>query len=222
MKILLVEDEDLIREFEVAYLKKAGYEVIEAKDGKEALDLWYKDKYDLVVLDLNLPYIDGITVCKKIRAKSQLPIIMVTARAEEIDELLGLEIGADDYIKKPFSPAVLTARVKVLLRRNEAHTITIEDLIINPETMMVTLKDKEVRLTVTQFNILYTLAKSPGVVFTRNQILDKAYTNDSLPPDILDRTIDAHIKSIRKALEKDHADPKYIVTVIGRGYKFAS
>ncbi len=219
MKILVVEDEDTIREVEKAYLLRAGFKIIEAEDGKEALEKFKNDKFDLVLLDLNLPYIDGIEVCKKIRQTSNVPLIMATARVEEIDEIVGLEIGADDYIKKPFSPSVLVARVQSLLRRSGHEVIEIQGLIIDPEKMLVKVAEKEVNLTTTQFNILYTLASKPGKVFTRDEILDKAY-DETLPKDVLDRTVDAHIKSIRKAIEKNPKKPEFVITVIGKGYKF--
>lgn len=219
MKILLVEDEDTIREVEKGYLLRAGYAVVEARDGESAISKFKKESFDLVVLDLNLPIKDGIQVCKEIRETSLLPIIMVTARIEEIDEIIGLEVGADDYIKKPFSPNVLVARVQSLLRRTAKDIIEIGDLKIDPEKMRVEKDGEKIEFTTTQFNILYTLAKSPGRVYSREEILDKAY-DDILPADILDRTVDAHIKAIRKLIEKNTRKPKYLLTVIGRGYKF--
>lgn len=219
MKILLVEDEESIREVEKAYLQRSGYTVTEAYDGQDAINKFSMDTFDLVVLDLNLPEKDGIQVCKEIRNKSTLPIIMVTARVEEIDEIIGLEIGADDYIKKPFSPNILIARVQSLLRRLGTEKLTHGALSIDPQKMLVYKDSKEIQLTTTQFNILYTLAKQPGKVFTRDEILDRAY-DDILPNEVLDRTIDAHIKSIRKAIEKDAKEPQYVLTVIGKGYKF--
>jgi DNA-binding response OmpR family regulator len=219
MQILIVEDESTIREVEKAYLERAGYSVLEAEDGEKALDLFSHNKVDLVLLDLNLPKVDGINVCKQIRALSGVPIIMVTARVEEMDELIGLEIGADDYIKKPFSPSVLVARVQALLRRIGEAALKIGDLEIDPEKMTVTRSGKLINLTTTQFNILYTLARTPGKVFTRDQIMEHAY-NDPVERDVLDRTIDVHIKSIRKLLETDPKNPKYILTMIGKGYKF--
>lgn len=219
MKVLIVEDEAPIREVEVAYLKQSGYITLEAENGTKALELFEKENPDLVLLDLNIPEIDGVKVCKKIREKSNIPILMVTARVEEIDELIGLESGADDYIKKPFSPTILVARVKSLLRRIGDKKLEFGSIVIDPEKMEIRKGDRIINLTTTQFNILYTLAKSPGKVFTRDEILDRAY-NDSIPPDVLDRTVDAHIKSIRKSIEDDTKTPKYILTVIGRGYKF--
>lgn len=216
-KILVIEDESSIREIEVAYLKQAGFEVDEVEDGKQALLKISEKKYDLLVLDLNLPEVDGLQVCKTVRETSNVPIVMVTAKVEEIEELIGLESGADDYVKKPFSPAILVARVKKCLERVGENKLEIFDLTIDPERMEVIQSGKVIEMTTTQFNILYTLANNPGKVFTRDEILDRAY-DGTLPPDILDRTVDAHIKTIRKKLDdKD----KYILTVIGRGYKFA-
>ena len=220
MKILVVEDEDTIREVEKAYLVRAGFTVLEAVDGNEAIEVFNKNKPDLILLDLNLPVKDGIEVCKEIRTKSNIPVIMATARVEEIEEIIGLEVGADDYIKKPFSPSVLVARVQSLLRRAGSEKLEIKDLVIDPERMLVLRNDSKINLTTTQFNILYTLASRPGKVFTRDEILDKAY-DETLPKDVLDRTVDAHIKSIRRVLEDNPKKPKYVLTVIGRGYKFS-
>lgn len=219
MKILLVEDEAPIREVQKLYLEKEGYSIVEASNGNEAVKIFEDSNPDLVVLDLNLPEKDGIEVCKEIRSIANTPIVMVTARVEEIDELLGLEVGADDYVKKPFSPSVLVARVQALLRRIGERRIEIDDIIIDPELMRVEKGDDRIELTTTQFNVLYTLAMRPGKVFTRDEILDKAY-DEVLPKDVLDRTVDAHIKAIRKKIEPDTKNPKYILTVIGKGYKF--
>lgn len=219
MKILVVEDEQTIREVEVAYLKQAGYDVHEACDGEEGLEYIKSEDYDLVILDVNLPKISGFELCKRLRENSQVPVIMVTARIEEIDELVGLESGADDYIKKPFSPAILVARVKALLRRYDESAIEVGPLYIDPEKMLVKKGNSKLDLTTTQFNILFTLARTPGKVFSRDEILDRAYDN-TIPPDVLDRTVDAHIKSIRKQIEDDTKNPKLLLTVIGKGYKF--
>lgn len=219
MKILIVEDENTIREVEVAYLKQSGFSVMEAIDGERAIEIFKKEKIDLVVLDINLPKKNGLEVCKEIRKTSQVPIIMVTARVEEIDEIIGLDAGADDYLKKPFSPSVLVARVRALTRRIEEGVIQVGELKIDPEKMIVFKNEDKILLTTTQFNILYTLAKNKGRVYTRDEILDRAY-DSYLPPDVLDRTIDAHIKGIRKKIEDDTKEPKYILTVVGKGYKF--
>lgn len=217
--ILIVEDEGTIREVIAAYLTRAGHATLEAADGEEALELFEKHKIDLVILDLNLPKLDGITVCKAIRAKSQVPIMMVTARIEEMDELIGLEIGADDYIKKPFSPNILVARAETLLRRLGDTALHIHGLEIDPSKMTVFKDGKELKLTTTQFNILYLLARNQGRVYTREEILERS-TPDFLEKDVLWRTVDAHIKSIRKAIEDKPDSPRYILTVIGKGYKF--
>lgn len=217
--ILIVEDENAIREVIAAYLARAGHKVVEAADGKQALELFGNQKIDLVVLDLNLPEMNGIEVCKAIRQKSQVPIIMVTARIEEMDELIGLEIGADDYIKKPFSPNILVARVETLLRRLGDSALHINGLEIDPTKMTVFKNGKELKLTTTQFNILYLLARNQGRVYTREEILERS-TPDFLEKDVLWRTVDAHIKSIRKTIEETPEKPQLIVTVIGKGYKF--
>ncbi|MEP7104106.1 MAG: response regulator transcription factor [Candidatus Dojkabacteria bacterium] len=223
MKVLIVEDENSIREVEAAYLSHSGFEVVEAVDGKEALNTFAHHKFDLVILDINLPEINGITVCKKIRETSNIPIIMVTARAEDIDELVGFECGADDYIKKPFTPSILVARVTAVLKRISGAKLENEYLAIDPEKMNIKVKQgdesKVVEVTTTEFNILYTLMKNPGKVFTRYEIIDRAYDN-SLDADILERTVDVHIKNLRKKLNILKNLPEFVITVIGKGYKF--
>lgn len=222
MKILVVEDENSIREVEAAYLKRSGYSVLEAEDGKKAFEMFKTETPDLVLLDLNLPEIDGINLCKKIREiNKSIPIIMVTARVEEIDEIIGLEIGADDYIKKPFSPNILVARVASLLRRFVPTKIDIGDLSIDADRMSVLKKGETILLTTTQFSILHLMAQNPGKVFSRDEILERI-SSDYLPKDVLERTVDAHIKTIRKLIEDDTKKPQYIITVIGKGYKFNS
>lgn len=221
-KILLVEDEDEIRQIEKDYLVRDGYRITEACTGKEALNFFELERYDLVVLDLNLPIVDGIEVCKRIRNSSGVPIIMVTARTKEVDELLGLNIGADDYLKKPFSPKVLMARVKALLKRPELTNgngiMKCRDLTLNIEKRVVARGKKEIKLTTIQFNLLALLMSNKGKVFSRDELIDKGY-NSSLPPEIFDRTIDSHIKNIRKAIG-DNGNFKFIATVRGVGYKF--
>jgi DNA-binding response OmpR family regulator len=221
MTVLIAEDEAPIREVERLYFEREGFTTIETESGKEAISLFLKNKnkINLVILDLNLPERSGIEVCREIRKISAVPIIMVTARTQELDELLGLEIGADDYIKKPFSPGILVARAKTILRRQQLGVVSIGDLTIDPEKMTVKKRDQQIRVTTTQFMILYTLASTPGKVFTREEILTKAY-DSQLHGEIFDRTIDAHIKTIRKLIEDDPKNPQYIITMIGRGYKF--
>lgn len=219
MNILVVEDENSIREIETAYLQKAGYTIYEAETGTKALSIFEKTNIELVILDINIPEIDGITVCKTIRSKSQVPIIMVTARTEDADELIGLECGADDYIKKPFNPTVLVARVKALLKRTNSTTLSNQYITIDPEKQQVKVNNKLIELTTTEFNILVTLFKNPGKVFNRENIILKAY-NDFDSSDILDRTVDVHIKNIRRKLKVEDDLPEFILTVIGKGYKF--
>lgn len=216
-KILVVEDEASIREVIKKYLERAGFSVEEAASGEVAL-LKYNQHIDLIILDLNLPNVDGIEVCRQIKRKVNIPIIMVTARNQETDELNGLQIGAEDYIKKPFSPKVLVARVQALLRRPKEKPAT-GSLIIDEEKMLVKKAGKDINLTTTQFKILQTLASRPSKVFTRAELLASSGEEKRLKQ-AMERTIDAHIKSIRKLIEDDPENPKYIKTVIGAGYKY--
>lgn len=219
MKILIVEDEPAIREFEVTYLRDAGYEVIEAADGQAAIDIFKQNKIDLAVVDVNLPILDGFAVCKAIRTTSAMPILIVTARGSDEDEVKGLEMGADDYIKKPFNPNVLVARAQALLRRHATKQLQFKDLVIDPETMSVTRAGQSVALTTTRFNLLLALASHPGAVLSRAQLVDQIYS-DPAGHFVYDRTIDAHIKALRQAIETDPKQPQYIETVIGSGYRF--
>jgi DNA-binding response OmpR family regulator len=219
MVILIVEDEPSIREVEVAYLTQAGYETLEAADGQAAVDLFAANKPDLAIVDLNLPGMSGLDVCRTIRHTSTIPILIVTARTSDDDEVRGFEVGADDYLKKPFNPNVLVVRVQALLRRQTTKRLTFADLHITPSTMSVIKDGKPIELTTVQFNLLLALASRPNVVFSRTQLVDTIYSN---PGDhfIYDRTIDAHIKALRKRIEADPHNPRYIQTVIGAGYRF--
>ena len=223
--ILLIEDDAEIRGIEKDYLVKEGYRILEARDGRQAHAVFGSEAVDLVVLDLNLPGLDGVQVCKAIRSSSGVPIIMLTARTKEIDELLGLEVGADDYIKKPFSPRILVARVKALLKRPElvagGQELDIADLHFDIAKMTLTRGETRIDLTSIQFNILLTLAQHQGRIFSRDELLERGY-DTALAPDIFDRTIDAHIKNIRKQIEVDTQKPRYIVTIRGRGYAFGA
>lgn len=220
MKILVVEDEASIREFEVTYLRDAGYQTIEAADGVTAVELFKTQQPDLVVLDINLPGMSGLEVCGAIRAASTTPILMVTARDSDEDEVAGLSMGADDYIKKPFNPNVLVARVQALLRRNEtSKRLQFKGLTIDPETMSVTRGDTSITLTTTRFNLLLVLASHPRVVLSRAQLVDQIYSDPS-SHFVYDRTIDAHIKALRQAIETDPKHPQFIETVVGSGYRF--
>lgn len=220
MKILVVEDESSIREVISAYLKKEGYEVFEASSGTRALELFNFHKFDLILLDLNLPGIDGTEVCRKIRITSNVPIIMITARIQDADELAGLNLGADDYIKKPFNPAVMVARVKGILKRNDStEVITRGEIEINPSTCIVSVNGNAIELTSTEFNIIHLLASNPGRVYNRDEIITRAYSKD-FAAEILDRTVDVHIKNIRKKIKKAGKESEVIKTVVGKGYKF--
>jgi DNA-binding response OmpR family regulator len=220
MTILVVEDEPSIREVEIAYLSEAGYEVVAVSDGREALDAFQKHELDLAIIDLNLPGVSGLEVCKIIRETSALPILIVTARNSDEDEMKGFEIGADDYIKKPFNPNVLVARVQALLRRHgETKQLQFNNLSIDPATMSVVKDNKPITLTTTRFNLLVALASQPNVVLSRAQLVDRIYSDPS-SHFVYDRTIDAHIKALRKQIETDPHAPRYIETVIGAGYRF--
>ncbi|MBI9044766.1 MAG: response regulator transcription factor [Anaerolineaceae bacterium] len=222
-RILVVDDETKIIKIARDYLEKNGFRVLSAADGKTALAVFRNEKPDLIVLDLMLPEMDGLDVCKAVRKSSEVPIIMLTARSEETDRLIGLEIGADDYISKPFSPRELVARVKAVLRRSQkGHRnpgiIQTLNLLIDLEGHSIKKDGKSLHLTRNEFNILSILARNPGQVLSREQILDHLY---GIAYDGFDRSIDAHIKNLRKKLEDDPANPLYIQTVYGIGYKFA-
>ncbi len=221
MTILVVEDEPSIREFEVAYLNDAGYKTIEAADGQAALEICREQQIDLAVVDINLPKLDGFAVCKTIRSSaSVIPILIVTARDSDEDEVKGLSMGADDYIKKPFNPNVLVARVQALLRRHDTtKQLRFNGLVINPETMLVIREGESITLTTTQFNLLLALAVRPRVVLSRAQLVDQIYSDPS-SHFVYDRTIDAHIKALRQSMERDPKKPQYIETVVGSGYRF--
>jgi DNA-binding response OmpR family regulator len=220
--ILIIEDETELSRVLRSYLEKAGMSVISATRGDTGLGLWEREQPDLVLLDLNLPGMDGLDVAREIRRKKETPIIMVTARVDEMDRLIGLEIGADDYVAKPYSPREVVARVRAVLRRagsnqNQARRIIIEDIEIDLDAHSVRRTGQELDLTPTEFNLLATLGGYPGRAFTRLQLLEAiqgtAYEG-------YERTIDAHIKNLRAKLEPDPRTPKYIETVFGVGYRF--
>jgi two-component system alkaline phosphatase synthesis response regulator PhoP len=221
--ILLVDDEPRIAAIGADYLRHAGYAVLTAADGAIALQLARTTAPDLIVLDLGLPKVDGVQVARTLRAESNVPIIMLTARVEESDRLLGLEIGADDYVTKPFSPRELVARVKAVLRRANQNAakhavIRLGDLTIDRERLTVSRDGSAIDLTATEFHLLATLAKQPGRIFTRAQLLDAVRGGEG---ESFDRAIDAHVKNIRRKLEPDTRNPRYILTVYGVGYKVA-
>ncbi|MDD4335632.1 MAG: response regulator transcription factor [Desulfotomaculaceae bacterium] len=222
-KILIVDDEDKIRDMINKYLVSEGFEAIEAADGYQAIELADSGKPDLIVLDWLLPGISGLEVCRQVRQKSNIPIIMLTARTEEIDKLLGLELGADDYITKPFSLRELTARIKVVLRRvdpggeTKTNSIKINGLEINLDRHEVWSNGKNIALTPTEFKMLSVLVGNPGRVYSRLQLLDAVlgYAYEGY-----ERSIDTHISNLRKKIEPDPANPRYISTVYGMGYRF--
>jgi two-component system, OmpR family, alkaline phosphatase synthesis response regulator PhoP len=221
--ILVVDDEPQIAEIATDFLRLAGFDVVVATDGARALETLRGRHIDLVVLDLGLPKIDGMEVARTIRRDSDLPIIMLTARVEEDDRLRGLEVGADDYITKPFSPRELVARVKAVLRRTEAQRASsdakvwrVAGLEIDPAQMTVTRGGAPVDLTPTEFQLLATMARHAGRVFTRAQLLDAVSGSAA---ESFDRAIDSHVKNIRRKLQSD-ADARYIETVYGIGYRF--
>jgi DNA-binding response OmpR family regulator len=216
-KILLVDDELEILEICSDYLKASGYDVVTAKDGTQGLSAFQREKPDLIVLDLMLPEVDGLDVCRTIRRESNVPIIMLTARVEEMDKLIGLEIGADDYMTKPFSPRELVARVRVVLRRvggdSTAEVIRVGNASLNRAHYEVLIKKRTVQLTPTEFEIMATLMSQPGRIFSRNQLLNAAH---GVAFESYERAIDSHIRNLRHKLEPDNL----IVTVHGVGYKF--
>ena len=221
--ILVVDDEPKIVKQARDYLEKEGFRVVVATDGQEALAAARHEQPDLIVLDLNLPEMDGLEVCRELRRWSDVPIIMLTARVEEADRLIGLELGADDYITKPFSPRELVARVRAVLRRvrggvHQPGMIRAGDLEIDLRGHRVTRSGEPLRLTRTEFDLLALLAQHPGQVFAREQLLDRLH---GIAYEGYDRSIDAHIKNLRRKLEPDPAEPHYVLTVYGIGYKFS-
>jgi DNA-binding response OmpR family regulator len=223
--ILVVDDEPKIIQLVRDYLERAGFRVLTAPNGKTALALARSEKPDMVILDLGLPEMDGLDVTRTLRKDSNIPILMLTARSEETDKLIGLELGADDYITKPFSPKELVARVRVVFRRmenySEANTETVRaaDLTLDVPRMRLTAADREVEeLTPTEFELLAAMARHPGRVFTRSQLLNVVH---GIAFESYERAIDAHIKNIRHKIEPKPAEPRYILTVYGVGYKFA-
>ncbi|HEY8000659.1 MAG TPA: response regulator transcription factor [Solirubrobacterales bacterium] len=223
-RILLVDDEHSVQTLLAYPLRKDGYEVVSALDGREALDRFAEQRFDLVVLDIMLPKLDGIEVCRRLRSRSQVPIIMLTAKDDEIDKVLGLEMGADDYITKPFSVREFRSRVKAALRRSEmlrgrpgGEPIVAGEIEIDFERREVSAHAEPVRLTYVEFELLASLAGAPGRVMTREMLLEQVW-GDSAYRD--PRTIDVHIRHLREKLERDPRRPEYLLTVRGVGYRF--
>ena len=226
-RILLVDDEQSIQTLLSYPLRKEGYEVVQASDGLQALELFDEQAFDLVVLDVMLPQVDGLEVCRRLRSQSSVPIIMLTAKSEEIDKVVGLELGADDYITKPFSLREFSSRIKAALRRQEMSRppetapdespLEIGGLRIDFPKRSVRARDAEAQLTYVEFEILAALARAPGRVFTRDMLLSRIW-GDSAYRD--PRTIDVHIRHLREKVERDPKDPEYLFTVRGVGYRF--
>ena len=222
--ILVVDDEPSISEVVGLYLRRAGYRVVVARDGQEALQALERQPPDLVVLDLMLPKVDGFEITRRLRDTGEIPIIMLTARREETDRILGLEMGADDYVVKPFSPRELVSRVKAVLRRTRGSTalqeeqvLTFSDLRIDPQTRLVEVNGKELSLTAKEFDLLWVLASHPRQVFNRDQLLDLVWgLNEYIDPS----TVTVHVRRLREKIEPDPSTPRYIQTVWGVGYKF--
>ena len=220
-KILVIDDEPKIVEICQDYLKAAGFEVVTANNGLTGLAAARREKPDLIVLDLMMPGMDGLDVCRTLRREGDIPIIMLTARVEESDKLVGLELGADDYITKPFSPRELAARVRVVLRRAggdaTSEVIRAGDVTLDRARYEAQLPEKTISLTPTEFEIFATLMSQPGRIFSRAQLLTAAH---GIAFESYERAIDSHIRNLRRKLEADDGQPRYIVTVHGVGYKF--
>ena len=220
-KILIIDDEAKIVEICQDYLNAAGFQVVTSLDGMAGLEKVRIEKPDLILLDLMLPEIDGLDICRELRRDTKIPIIMLTARVEETDKLIGLEIGADDYITKPFSPREMVARVRAVLRRVQgdatAEVIRAGDLTLDRNRFNVLINNQEISLTPTEFEILATLASQPGRIFSRSQLLlaVRGVTFESY-----ERAIDSHIRNLRKKLDFDRTGTEWIVTIHGVGYKF--
>ena len=220
--ILVVDDEPNIIELARLYLEKEGFRVAEACGGEEAMRLFDEVRPALIILDIMIPEPDGWEVCRRIRSRSQLPIIMLTAREDEVDKVVGLELGADDYLTKPFSPRELVARVKAVLRRalpasESREVLHVEDLVIDASRRKVTQGERDVELTPREFDLLYTLALNRGIVMSRERLLERVWGYDYYGDT---RTVDVHIRHTREKLGEDSSQPRYVETVWGVGYKF--
>ena len=221
--VLVVDDDPKIVQLARDYLEHAGFAVVSASDGKSALAAARASRPDLIVLDLGLPELDGLDVARALRRDSSIPIVMLTGRGDEADKIAGLEIGADDYVTKPFSPKELVARIRAVLRRTEQHpdagdVIRAGQVTLDVPRMRVRVRDRAVELTPTEFQLLAALARAPGRIFTRAQLLDAVL---GVQVESYERAIDAHVKNIRRKLEPDPREPRYLLTVYGVGYRFA-
>ncbi len=220
--VLVVDDEPIVREVVVSYLQREGFRTLEAADGERARELLEHDAPNLVVLDVMLPEMDGLELCRWIRARSDVPVIMLTARGEEADRIVGLELGADDYVTKPFSPRELAARVRTVLRRSEpsvskAERLTFDELEIDTRTREVTKGGELLRLTAKEFDLLWFLANHPRQVFSRDQLMDRVWGYEAA----LDTgTVTVHVRRLREKIEDDPSRPRLLQTVWGVGYRF--
>jgi DNA-binding response OmpR family regulator len=222
--VLVVDDEPTIREIVVSYLKRDGFATLEAADGNRARELLATERPDLVVLDVMLPGVDGLELCRWIRTSSQLPVIMLTARGEESDRIVGLELGADDYVTKPFSPRELAARVRTVLRRAELDVVadrqlSFNGLVIDSSTRDVTRNDEPLRLTAREFDLLWFLASHPQRVFSREQLMRRVWGYASA---VDTGTVTVHMRRLREKIEDDPSRPRHLETVWGVGYRFTA
>jgi len=223
--VLVVDDDHKLISLVRMYLEREGYPVLAAYDGPQALEMFDRHKPGFVILDLMLPKIDGVTLCRRIRETSAVPILMLTAKVEEVDKLVGLSVGADDYLTKPFSPRELVARVRAILRRSAPAALTRPrlargGLVMDLERHEVSVEGREVRLTPIEYKLLQALMEFPGRVFTRDQLLAHVYAFDEVV--VVDRTVDVHIGKLREKLGDDPGRPRYIQTVRGVGYKLVA
>lgn len=220
-KILIVEDDLKIGEIECDYLRNSSYECEIIGDGVLAEEIIRSriDEFVLVILDINLPGVNGLDLCRQIKHSSTIPVIMVTAKTKEDDEFVGLEVGADDYLRKPFSPRILVARVQKLLNKNVRGEIKVGNFLLIPNKNKVLYDGQDLELTNLQFLIMKAFMKNPGIVMSRESLIEQSIRND-IEPDIFERTIDSHIKNLRKRIEQDSHHPKFIKTVRGKGYVF--
>lgn len=222
--ILIVEDDPNTSSLVETYLQREGFSTIAAFDGEQALELARRHNPGFVILDIMLPKVDGWEICRQLRKISEVPILMLTAREEEIDRVLGLSLGADDYVVKPFSPRELVARVKAILRRTQLHpavdhqVLSHGGLLLDPGKCKVTLNGALLKLTTSEYKLLHALMSSPGLVFSRDTLLERFYQHGE---SVIDRVIDVHVGNLRQKIEDDPAHPRYIITVRGFGYRFA-
>ncbi|MEK9159348.1 MAG: response regulator transcription factor [Patescibacteria group bacterium] len=219
--ILIIEDDLKIADLIQLYLQKEEYRTVQAHDGREGVELALRIKPDLIVLDRMLPEMEGLEVLKKVRAQLDTPVLILSAKADEMEKTIGLEVGADDYLSKPFSPKELVARVKAILRRTRAanpaaDVLHYKDLTLDPEKLSVLQDKRSVPLSPLEFKLLHTLTKNPGRVFSRQQLMEEIYDSTTI---IFDRTVDAHVKNLRKKLSDSPKQPRYLGSVFGVGYK---